>query len=219
MGSLYLQRQSLYWNRALPAYQEWAENVEWDEVREGEVIAAVFASIVGVFIALDVGFIRASHHDILPSLSSSSPEKHYRCTHINSLAPGRFEWNFRYIIFKWILVIDGWGISCEIALILMSLDLTDDQSTLVQVIAWCRQATSHYLSQCWPRYMLSYDVTRLQWVNLSPPGRNGHPFADNFFLNEKFYILIKILFLTVQLTITQLIIGLDNGLALIEDII
>ena len=27
-----------------------------------------------------------------------------------------------------ILVIDGWGISCEIALIWMSLDLTDDKS-------------------------------------------------------------------------------------------
>ena len=39
-----------------------------------------------------------------------------------------------------ILVIDGWGIFCEIALIWMSLDYTDDQSTLVQVMAWCRQA-------------------------------------------------------------------------------
>ena len=37
-------------------------------------------------------------------------------------------------------MIDGWGISCEIALIWMSLDFTDDQSTLVQVMAWCRQA-------------------------------------------------------------------------------
>ena len=35
----------------------------------------------------------------------------------------------------------------------MQLDLTDDKSTLVQVMAWCRQATSHYLSQCWPRSM------------------------------------------------------------------
>ena len=53
---------------------------------------------------------------------------------IYSLAPGKFEWNFRYLIFKWILVVDGWGIPCEIALILMSLDFTDDQSTLVQVM-------------------------------------------------------------------------------------
>ena len=57
------------------------------------------------------------------------------CSLINALAPGKFEWNFRYVIVKWILVIDGWGISCEIALFWMSLDFTDDQSTLVQVMA------------------------------------------------------------------------------------
>ena len=72
----------------------------------------------------------------------------------------------KYVIFKRILVIDGWGISCEIALIWMSLDLSDDQSTLVQVIAWCRQATSHYLSQWWPRSLSPYGVTRPQWVKV-----------------------------------------------------
>ena len=80
----------------------------------------------------------------------------------NSLASGKFEWNFRYVIFKWILVVDGWGISCEIALILMSLDFTEDQSTLLQVMSWCRQATSHYLNQCWPR-SLSPDNTTRAW--------------------------------------------------------
>ena len=35
---------------------------------------------------------------------------------INSLAPGKFEWQFRYVIVKRILVIDGSGISCEITL-------------------------------------------------------------------------------------------------------
>ena len=47
----------------------------------------------------------------------------------------------------------------------MSLDLTGDKSTLLQVMAWCRQATSHYLSQWWPRSLLPYGVTRPQWVN------------------------------------------------------
>ena len=84
----------------------------------------------------------------------------------NSLAPGKFEWNFRLVIFKQILVIDVWGISCEIALIWMTLDFTDDQSTLVQVMAWCHQATSHYLSQCWPRSLSPSGVTRPQWVKL-----------------------------------------------------
>ena len=73
----------------------------------------------------------------------------------NSLALRKFEWNFRCVIFKWILVIDGWSISCEIALIWMSLDFTDDQSTLVQV------------SPCWPRSLSPYGVTRPQWVDAS----------------------------------------------------
>ena len=92
--------------------------------------------------------------------------KHFQCpcTDINSLAPRKFEWNLRFIIFKWSLVIAGWGISHEIALMWMSLDLTDDQSTLVQVMAWCCQTASHYLSQCWPRSLSPYGVTRPQWV-------------------------------------------------------
>ena len=55
---------------------------------------------------------------------------------VNSLTPGWFEWNFRQIIFKLILIIYGWGTSCEIALMWFSLDLTDDKSTLVQPMAW-----------------------------------------------------------------------------------
>ena len=82
----------------------------------------------------------------------------------NSLAPGKFEWNFRYLIFQIISVTDGWVISSELALGWMSLNLTDDKSTLVQVMAWCRQATSHYLSQFWPRSLSPYGVTRSQWV-------------------------------------------------------
>ena len=81
---------------------------------------------------------------------------------LNSLAPGKFEWNFKHVIFKQILLLDGWGNSCETALIWMSLDITDDQSTLVQVMAWCRQATSHYLSQCWPRSLSPYGVNGRQ---------------------------------------------------------
>ena len=83
---------------------------------------------------------------------------------VKSLNPGKFEWNFRFLIFQIISVIDGWGISCEHALIWMSFDLTGDKSTLVQVMAGCRQATSHYMSQCWPRSMSPYGVTRPQWV-------------------------------------------------------
>ena len=62
-------------------------------------------------------------------------------------------------------MIDGWGVSCKIALRWMSPALTGEKSTMVQVMAWCRQATSHYLSQCWPKSMLLYGITRPQYVN------------------------------------------------------
>ena len=99
---------------------------------------------------------------VLFAITATSPKGQQ----VNSLTPGKFEWNFRYVIFKWSLVSNGWGISCETALIWMSLDFTDDQSTLVQVMAWCRQATSHYLSQCWPRSLMPYGITRPQWVKM-----------------------------------------------------
>ena len=65
-----------------------------------------------------------------------------------------------------LVVIDRWSISCEIAFRWMPLYLiTDDKSTLGQVMAWCHQATSHYLSQCCPRSLSPFNVTRPQWVN------------------------------------------------------
>ena len=49
------------------------------------------------------------------------------------------------------------------------------KSTLVQVVAWCRQATSHYLGQCWSRSMLPYGITRPQWVKTYMLLHNQHP--------------------------------------------
>ena len=74
----------------------------------------------------------------------------------------------------------GWGISSEIALRWMPLDLIDDKSALVQVMAWCRQATSHYLSQCWPRSMSPNGITRPQRlkVNSLAPGRSSSSYES-----------------------------------------
>ena len=36
----------------------------------------------------------------------------------------------------------------------------DQQSTLVHVMSWCRQATIHSLNQCWSRSMSPYNATR-----------------------------------------------------------
>ena len=85
---------------------------------------------------------------------------------INWLAPGRCGSNFKSVIFKHILRITFIKASCEIAPRWIPQNTFDDKSTLVQVMAWCRQAPSHYLSQCWPRSMPPYDVTRPQWVKI-----------------------------------------------------
>ena len=82
---------------------------------------------------------------------------------VNSLAPGRCGCYLKLVVFKLVSRINILSISCEIVLRWTPQDLTDDKSTLVQVMAWCRQATSHYQSQCWPRYLSPYGVTRPQW--------------------------------------------------------
>ena len=69
----------------------------------------------------------------------------------------------------------------------MPLDQTDDKSTLVQVMAWCRQATSHYLSQCWHRFLSPNGATRPQWVNLLTPGKYGNDSTSVMF--EPVYVL------------------------------
>ena len=71
---------------------------------------------------------------------------------------------FNLILGRLTWVNGGWGICYEIALRWMPLNLIDDKSTLVQVMAWCRQATSHYLNRCWPRCMSPNGVTMLQCV-------------------------------------------------------
>ena len=75
------------------------------------------------------------------------------------------------------LSINGWGIAFEIALSWLSQGFADDKSTLVQVMAWCRQATSHYLSQCWPSSLSPYGVTRPQW--LKEPGHQETQYWPN----------------------------------------
>ena len=83
---------------------------------------------------------------------------------------------------------DGYDISSEIALRWTSLDLSDDQSTLVQIMAWYRQATSHYLNQCWPRSLPPYDVIRPQWVD-SPSHLKCWSLSNICVIVRKFFLL------------------------------
>ena len=115
---------------------------------------------------------------------------HYR--QINSLALGRSSGDFENVIFNLALLIDIFKSSYANVLRWMPQNLTDDKSTLVQVMAWCRQAASHYLNQCWPRYSTPYGVTRPQWVN-RPIILNQWPFycflSKNNFISKTVYLI------------------------------
>ena len=109
------------------------------------------------------------------------------CYSFNSLAPGRSECDSKNVIFNLVLLIGISRSSYGNALQWMPQDLTDDESTLVQVMAWCRQATSHYLSQCLPRSLSPYGVTRPRWVNANTPNYHSglyspqpYPPCNNF---------------------------------------
>ena len=85
---------------------------------------------------------------------------------VNSLAPGRSGFDSKNGIFNLVLLIGIFRSSHDNALQWMPQDVTDDESTLVQVMAWCHQATSHYLSQCWLSSLSPYAIVRPQWVKI-----------------------------------------------------
>ena len=78
-----------------------------------------------------------------------------------------------------ISVYDNWGISRELALWWLSRDFPGDKSTLIKVIVWCRQATTHYPCQCWHISMLSYGVTRPRRVYALRWRHNDHDRVSN----------------------------------------
>ena len=165
-----LKRWGLWWYR-----QSGELKLLWNECLIGKTTKTAYYSMHTILRYTMTDTLLKGSGSMIPlyfsNMMTSWPGNAFR---INPLAPGKFKWNFWYVIFKRILEIEGWGISCEIALIWMSLDFTDDQSTLVQVMAWCRQATSHYLNQCWPRYPTPFGVTRPQWVNGPLRGDSTH---------------------------------------------
>ena len=87
---------------------------------------------------------------------------------VNSMPPGRCGSNFKNAIFQQSLSIKLMTTLCEIALRWMAQNTFDDNSTLVQVMAWCCHAPSHYLNHCWPRSMSSMVSLLLFW---RPGGR------------------------------------------------
>ena len=82
-------------------------------------------------------------------------------TKFNRLAPGWFEWNFIYVLFQLILVIDGWGMSGEIALRWMPLDLSDDKSTSLHMMT---SSNGNIFRVTGP---LCGEFTGLRWIPLT----------------------------------------------------
>ena len=67
-----------------------------------------------------------------------------------------------YVLISWMNLV-------KIVLWWMSQKTFDDKSTLVQVMVWCHQAISHYLSKYWPRLWchmasLSHDELSHHWL-------------------------------------------------------
>ena len=95
---------------------------------------------------------------------------HWPLVNLNRFQISTFQVNFS----------DGWGISCEIALAYLSLDWTDDELKLVHAMAWCHQATSHYLIQCWPIYVWPYGITTPQWVKFHSMYKTNIAFLQKY---------------------------------------
>ena len=94
----------------------------------------------------------------------------------HSVAAGGCDNNFQSMIFKLIIQNSSWIPCREIVLKWMPQNFTDVNSTMVQVMAWCRQATSHYPSQCWSRSLSPFDINKPQLVNSLAPGWCGSSF-------------------------------------------
>ena len=80
----------------------------------------------------------------------------------------RCESNFTSVFVKLTLHIEILSSSCETGLMLVLHNSIVKKLTLVQAMAWCRHATRHHLSPCWPMSVSSDDVTGSQWdISLS----------------------------------------------------
>ena len=97
-------------------------------------------------------------------------------------------------------------------------DPDDDKSTLGQVMAWCHEAPSHYLNQCWPSFMILYGTILPHWVNSLRSEYTLPPVAEDIlerFCHEnlvKFHMNVVSACLRVQMTLNQSIFGLRNNL-------
>ena len=76
---------------------------------------------------------------------------------------GLVQWMTAYFWFShklhWLYISDKWMVHSDKCI------QFEISKPVIQVMAWCRQASSHYLKQCWPCFMMSFGITRPQWIN------------------------------------------------------
>ena len=60
---------------------------------------------------------------------------------------------------------------------------------LADVMAWCHQASSHYLSQCWLGSLIAYVFTKLQCIKNNIPWINSEIKQYNFLLSRYLWLL------------------------------
>ena len=120
---------------------------------------------------------------------------------VNSLAPGRPGCHFETAIFN----LFYWLVSSN-RLRMMPWDECQGTSPVksqywFRLMAWCRQATSHYLSQCWPGSMSPYGVTRPQWV-IKDVGESNQRSETSIRSNTNYVVLYTTILMAWQLLIT-----------------
>ena len=69
-------------------------------------------------------------------------------------------------LFKCIFLNENYRIPIQISLKCVARSLINNKPALVQVMAWRRTGTSHYLNQCWPSSLTHICGTRGRWVKL-----------------------------------------------------
>ena len=134
-----LSKQSWGWWFETPSHPLWRHCNEWRPF------------CLGLNVLIDSKpCMKVSYNTYSYSGGSSTLDYHTYSMDINSLAPVRCGSNLKSVIFKCIMQRSSLVTSCEMALRWTPQYLTNDNSRIVQVMVWKGQATSHYLSQCWP---------------------------------------------------------------------
>ena len=79
---------------------------------------------------------------------------------VNSSSPEIYGSDFKCAIMQLIVMTDILSIASGITLRWIPQDFSNNKSVLVEVMAWCREATSHYLTQYWSSPILPYGITK-----------------------------------------------------------